>query len=248
MTTDGDHFKEDVRDRLDCRDVLEANGIDRKPGRLKPWHPFRCLFHDDTNPSMNVSESGYSCKACGASGDVFGLIAALYDLDVGRDFAEVLSLGAKAAGMDARSNSVQSLENHRRASREREAQQRAREERQAERARDAAALRDEWNASLWDILEAAEIDDDARRWFERRGIDPGAAWRTGARSFAGRADDLMALRDDFTSRYTSDQLTGAGLMSATGRFWAPLSSHRSVGEGVAIPCTQPGQELSLIHI
>ena len=51
-----------------------------------------CLFHDDTNPSLNFnSKTGmYHCHGCQAEGDIFSFFAKLHNLDTKADFPEIL--------------------------------------------------------------------------------------------------------------------------------------------------------------
>jgi len=32
------------------------------------WYEAKCPFHDDHNPSLEITEEGFQCMACGAKG------------------------------------------------------------------------------------------------------------------------------------------------------------------------------------
>jgi len=61
-------------------DLLEHYGvyIDRKKSNKRDFM-VRCVFHDDTNPSMSVSrlKGLYNCFSCGAKGNIYHLIKQL---------------------------------------------------------------------------------------------------------------------------------------------------------------------------
>lgn len=64
-----------------------------------------CPWHDEHSPSCSVTVGSHgtvraACFGCHASGDALGLIAAVYHLDVRRDFREVMALAAQIAGLD----------------------------------------------------------------------------------------------------------------------------------------------------
>lgn len=68
-----------------------------------------CPFHDDTNPSMSVSRDKqiYKCFSCGASGNVFNFVMDYENVE----FKEALSILAKKAGIELKSNYVKSSTN-----------------------------------------------------------------------------------------------------------------------------------------
>lgn len=64
----------------------------------------RCPWHQETTGSCSVSLGAdgtirAKCFACDASGDALALIAVAHELDVRRDFARVLEIGAELAGI-----------------------------------------------------------------------------------------------------------------------------------------------------
>jgi len=63
-----------------------------------------CPFHDDTNPSMSVSEDKqiYKCFSCGASGNVFNFVMDYENID----FKEALNILAKRAGITVKNLQV----------------------------------------------------------------------------------------------------------------------------------------------
>ena len=65
-----------------------------------------CPFHDDTNPSMSVSQDKqiYKCFSCGASGNVITFVMDYEHVD----FKEALSSLAKRAGIDFKTSGVKS--------------------------------------------------------------------------------------------------------------------------------------------
>ncbi|MBL8600332.1 MAG: hypothetical protein JNK72_00265 [Myxococcales bacterium] len=100
----------DLRERLtDPRELCSALGLIEGPrGRHWTTQPgggvmVRCPWHAERSPSCSVrrGDGGFvvaKCFACSASGDVLGLVAAVYGLDVERDYPEVLREAAHLAG------------------------------------------------------------------------------------------------------------------------------------------------------
>ncbi|MBS1724184.1 MAG: DNA primase [Armatimonadetes bacterium] len=84
-----------IRSRIDIVELIGQRVNLRKSG--KSWKGL-CPFHDDTNPSFDVSpESGYyRCWSCGAKGDVFNWVMQTENVD----FAEALRILAVQAGVE----------------------------------------------------------------------------------------------------------------------------------------------------
>lgn len=55
-------------------------------------------WRDLAGSGFCIGKRGWTCKACGAKGDLLDLLARLAGLDVRRDFTRVLELGARLAG------------------------------------------------------------------------------------------------------------------------------------------------------
>lgn len=70
---------EDIRKRFDLITVIEQNtGQQAVHGNR-----FRCLFHDDHNPSMVVYPDGkFYCFGCGTRGDIVDIMAKLLNCDI----------------------------------------------------------------------------------------------------------------------------------------------------------------------
>lgn len=66
---------EEVKDRLDIRQVIESYGtkVDRK------GH-FICPFHDDTHPSASIKKDFFNCFVCGSGGDVITYTGKMFGL------------------------------------------------------------------------------------------------------------------------------------------------------------------------
>ena len=84
-----------------CRGLGLCDGY--SPGRQSGGGLLiRCPAHKDKTPSCSVrivnGTIGVKCQACGFGGNVLHLIAAAHDLDVKRDFRQVLAIGAELAG------------------------------------------------------------------------------------------------------------------------------------------------------
>lgn len=97
---------EDIRQRLDCRQLAERYGV-RFRNRSSSWWLAHCFnaeahAHGDRNPSLSVGPQGYKCFSanCAISGDVFTLIAEFEELDVRQEFERVLQISAEHAGLD----------------------------------------------------------------------------------------------------------------------------------------------------
>lgn len=105
MTTMSDRFDiADVRRSLEdpektCR-LLCLRRVKKQPGGVLVC----CPAHDDKNPSCSITRGDNGglrvrCFSCGFTGDAFGLVAKLYDLNIETDFGRVLSIAAKLGGV-----------------------------------------------------------------------------------------------------------------------------------------------------
>ena len=84
--------------------VMRALGLERGAERQSAGVTVRCPVHDDADPSCSLTRGPDGtlrarCFACGWTGDVLGLVAAVYALHVRRDFREVLLVAADLAGL-----------------------------------------------------------------------------------------------------------------------------------------------------
>ena len=74
MTMSANVF-ETVKQSITIREAAERYGIEVGRNSMAC-----CPFHDDKNPSMKLNEEYFYCFGCGATGDVIGLTARLYNL------------------------------------------------------------------------------------------------------------------------------------------------------------------------
>lgn len=90
-----DSVVEEVKRRLNIIDLIQNYVSLKRSGK---GYVGLCPFHDDTNPSMHVSEDKglFHCFSCGAGGDIFGFMMRYNNLD----FRESLTELAKIAGVE----------------------------------------------------------------------------------------------------------------------------------------------------
>lgn len=95
----------EVRSRNDIVDVISSYLPLTKKGKN---YFGVCPFHDDTNPSMSVSEDKqiYKCFSCGASGNVITFVMDYENVD----FKEAVSILAKRAGISFNKGSIKASE------------------------------------------------------------------------------------------------------------------------------------------
>ena len=74
MTMSANVF-ETVKQSITIREATERYGIEVGRNSMAC-----CPFHDDKNPSMKLNKDYFYCFGCGATGDVIGLTARLYNL------------------------------------------------------------------------------------------------------------------------------------------------------------------------
>ena len=98
--------KTEIRSRLsDPATVLEKLGLLESAKHQNGKYTIRCPWHPENTPSCSVRRHpgdgtlSVKCFACGASGDVFGLIGQSYGLSQAVDFPEILSLAAGFANV-----------------------------------------------------------------------------------------------------------------------------------------------------
>ena len=81
---------EELKKRIDLRDVIHLYQ-EKSLGKYKLGC---CPFpdHDDKNPSFCVFQDGYLCYGCGKSGDIFTWLAHTHNLDLKKDFPQIVKL------------------------------------------------------------------------------------------------------------------------------------------------------------
>ena len=66
---------EDVKSQLNIRQVIEHYGI-----QVDRHGKFKCVFHNDHNPSASIKNDYFNCFVCGAGGDLITFTAKLHGL------------------------------------------------------------------------------------------------------------------------------------------------------------------------
>lgn len=85
--------------RLTALAVVESYGVKcRKSGN---GYLAKCPFHEDSNPSFQMAEDGHwKCHACDKKGrDIFSFVAEKENLDIVRDFPEIVKRTASKCGL-----------------------------------------------------------------------------------------------------------------------------------------------------
>jgi DNA primase len=87
---------EGIRERVDLRQIY-PQGLIRERNHDRKWLKALCQFHDDSSPSMGVSQYGFCCKAasCGVRGDVFYYV----QLAEGVDFPTAVKILAERTAL-----------------------------------------------------------------------------------------------------------------------------------------------------
>lgn len=93
-----DSILESVISSASIVDEFEALGVKTQRRGRSGEYSALCPFHDDHNPSLSINDekSVYYCPACGARGDIFGLLMG----KKGFDFREAVEYLARKAGID----------------------------------------------------------------------------------------------------------------------------------------------------
>lgn len=244
---------------LDCRELADALGwrIRSRLGERWRAHCPNDAAHSngDRNPSLSIGRESYQCWACNLSGSALDLVAEREDLDINREYLEVLTLAREAAGLAP----VQKITGRRRSPRpvaspeDRERARSACLEPPAPRLQLRELDEEAVNLliALWGIVERAPLGAGALRWLESRGLDVDAAWNAGCRDWRSAREQLRELIEDAHP----NALIGAGLANddeARGLLWCmPLRAAfgqgwgaGEAGEGLALPVSLGGVPLS----
>lgn len=90
-STSYDSVIEEVKRRLNIIDLIQNYVSLKKSGK---GYVGLCPFHDDSNPSMHVSEDKglFHCFSCGAGGDIFGFMMRYNNLDFRDSLTELARL------------------------------------------------------------------------------------------------------------------------------------------------------------
>ena len=86
---------ERIKEAVDIVEVAQRFGVQVERGRA------RCFVHDDKTPSLFFRDGRYKCFGCGASGDVFDLVAAVEGvplLEAARRIDDMYGLGLLRGG------------------------------------------------------------------------------------------------------------------------------------------------------
>jgi hypothetical protein len=173
----------EVRAALTRELLVQHFGVEVR-GRPGGWWRGRAcpacgkVWRDLAGSGFCIGTRGWTCKACGAKGDLMNLLARLASLDVRHDFACVLQLAAAVTGVDAGQ-----LPGEQRAQRVAELRRADEAQREAERVlvqrqRLAARAR---AGRLWCRL--ALDHPRGRLYLEQRGLDVDALVRRGVARF-----------------------------------------------------------------
>ena len=65
----------EIKQAVSVPEAARYYGIETKGNRM-----CRCLFHDDSHPSMKLYQDNYYCFGCGAHGDVIDLVGKIHHL------------------------------------------------------------------------------------------------------------------------------------------------------------------------
>ena len=104
MEADMSNIFQDIKDRLDLRDLVRFYGLDVNRGGFAC-----CPFHNERNPSFKVYEDHYHCFGCGEHGDHVDFVQKLYGLSnieaakqINKDFGLGLETGEIAKPITTR--------------------------------------------------------------------------------------------------------------------------------------------------
>lgn len=168
-----------------------------------------CPFHGEKTPSFSVDPrvNRWHCFGCGESGDAIDFVMR----------HERVSFKQALASLTGGSVDLKP---------------RVREEEVVKAVDPSRFL-----AELWQIVRHAGWSSRVGWWLEDRGIEPDAAWVTGARDWYYRREAIEGLRAS-----TSIEVLEAAGMAQGGKLWAPLAR---LGDpawaGVAVPVWRIGE-------
>ncbi len=92
--------KEQIRASIRIEDYVRAHY------KIHAHNKINCPFHDDKTPSCQINSGSQNiyCYSCNQSWGVFDLIAKQNNLDIPRDFQQILEIAANFAGISSCSN------------------------------------------------------------------------------------------------------------------------------------------------
>lgn len=67
---------ENIKRDIDLVQAIEGYGVKFSKGKCK------CIFHNDTRPSMSVKDGRFTCWACGAHGDIFDWVQKYFNMTI----------------------------------------------------------------------------------------------------------------------------------------------------------------------
>lgn len=67
---------ENIKRDIDIVQAIEGYGVKFSKGKCK------CIFHNDTRPSMSVKDGRFTCWACGAHGDIFDWVQQYFNMTI----------------------------------------------------------------------------------------------------------------------------------------------------------------------
>lgn len=222
----------ELKARIDAREVARALGVRIASERGHAWsvHCPNAAGHSngDRNPSASVYRDGWTCHGCGDGGDVFGLAATVYGLDVRRDFPRVLEIVAEIDGSAVIEPPPK----------------RATTNGGRQALGFDAAKRAEVIAAIWSEVEHAPPSDALVSWLRSRGIREEIAHRYGVRDPDTARAGVVAVLDHYCG--TDEKIKAAGLMGKSG-LWFPLRKFLDADHalrGCLFPAIDPGRSLS----
>ena len=130
---------------ISCVSIAHAYGLHDSQRKVRDGGAMVCPVHEDRNPSCLCHADGWSCRACGASGDSIALVRALRGLE----FADAVRLLTGEASQDSRV-----LQRIPIAAVKREVERPA----------------TEWARKIWN---GCQVTGELETWLESRGLLPG---------------------------------------------------------------------------
>jgi DNA primase len=192
-----------LKDRIDCRELIQSLGIEFKGGNICCLNP----SHPDRNPSMSVYTDHALCFGCNCNLDAIGIVQNVQNIS----FKDALDYLASKYNF--------SFAHHQNKNRPIKASFQNKNVFTKKTIEKEIIKKDtSIKEILWEMINPLRPTEEAMRWLSKRKISVDAAWKFGCRDITPALKKI----EELIENNTIELLKENNFFNEKGNLWAPL--------------------------